>query len=115
MYYVGWMPTVLTPFQNHVGLAVRDRGHAWRRFSRAPILERTDEEFLSIGSVSVLRDGGLWRMWYTCFRQWGEARGDPKHVYWRVGHGVCIDVGRTTPSGMKERNTIAMLRAPLSH
>ena len=103
MYYVGWMPTVLTPFQNHVGLAVKQREGTWRRVSRAPILERTDEEFLSIGSVSVLREPDVWRMWYTCFRQWGQAPGDPKHVYvikyaestdgvtWRRPNIVCID------------------------
>ena len=103
MYYVGWMPTVLTPFQNHVGLAGRRAGEPWRRVSRAPILERTDEEFLSLGSVSVLREDDMWRMWYTCFRQWGEAPADPKHVYvikyaesddgiaWRRPNIVCID------------------------
>lgn len=106
MYYVGWMPTVLTPFQNHVGLAVKSPEEPWRRVSRAPILERTNEEFLSIGSVSVLREPDRWRMWYTCFRAWGERPGDPKHVYlikyaesddgvaWRRPNVVCIG-GRT--------------------
>src|SRR5581483_10555757 len=82
MYYVGWMPTVLTPFQNHMGLALRTGGTGpWRRFSRAPILPRTDEEYLSIGSCAVMKDEDRWRMWYTCFRQWGHEPGDPKHVY----------------------------------
>jgi len=103
MYYVGWMPTVLTPFQNHVGLAIGQAGHPWRRFSRAPVLERTDEEFLSIGSVSVLREADRWRMWYTCFRAWGDREEDPKHVYvikyaesndgiaWQRENVICID------------------------
>jgi hypothetical protein len=103
MYYVGWVPTVLTPFQNHVGLAIQDPGREWRRFSRAPILPRTDEEYLSLGSTSVLRENGRWRMWYTCFRRWGSEAGDPKHVYvikyaesrdgavWSRPNVVCID------------------------
>ncbi len=102
MYYVGWMPTVLTPFQNHVGLAIRVGAEPWRRYSRAPILPRTDEEFLSLGSTSVLREGSRWRMWYTSFRRWGGA-GEPKHVYvikygesddgkqWVRNNVVCID------------------------
>src|ERR1043166_5194053 len=102
MYYVGWMPTVLTPFQNHIGLAVRPRGGTWRRYSRAPLLARTDAEYLSLGSTAVLREGSLWRMWYTCFRRWGRA-GEPKHHYvikyaesadgvnWRRPDIVCID------------------------
>lgn len=103
MYYVGWMPTVLTPFQNHVGLAIRQSGGEWRRHSRAPILERTDEDYLSIGSVSVVREADRWRMWYTCFRRWGQSPDEPKHVYaikfaessdgvrWNRPNRVCID------------------------
>jgi hypothetical protein len=103
MYYVGWMPTVLTPFQNHVGLAVRSNGGEWGRVSRAPILPRTNEEYLSIGSTAVLREPDRWRMWYTCFRRWGRSPGDPKHVYvikfaesvdgvqWTRPNHVCID------------------------
>jgi hypothetical protein len=103
MYYVGWMPTVLTPFQNHVGLAIRRGAGEWRRFSRAPILERTNDDYLSIGSTSVLREPDRWRMWYTCFRRWGRCPGEPKHVYaikfgesadgvhWTRPNHVCID------------------------
>lgn len=103
MYYVGWMPTVLTPFQNHVGLAARTPGGPWTRVSRAPILERTDEEYLSLGSVSVLREPPRWRMWYTSFRSWGVQPSEPKHVYvikyaestdgrsWVRPNHVCID------------------------
>jgi hypothetical protein len=103
MYYVGWMPTVLTPFQNHVGLAIRVGDGPWQRFSRAPILPRSDGEYLSLGSTAVLREPDRWRMWYTCFRQWGSKPGDPKHVYvikyaestdgkhWQRPDIVCID------------------------
>ena len=103
MYYVGWMPTVLTPFQNQIGLAVSTDRRTWRRFSRAPILPRTDEEYLALGSSAVLREDDRWRMWYTCFRQWGRHAGEPKHVYvikyaesrdgkqWSRPNVVCID------------------------
>jgi hypothetical protein len=105
MYYVGWMPSVLTPFQNHVGLAARRGDGEWRRVSRAPILPRTNEEYLSLGSVAVLREAGCWRMWYTCFQRWGRSAGEPKHVYvikvaesadglqWTRPNHVCIDIG----------------------
>jgi hypothetical protein len=103
MYYVGWMPTVLTPFQNHLGLAARSNGSTWQRISRAPILPRTNEEYLSIGSAAVVREGAVWRMWYTSFTGWAKAAGDPKHVYvikfaesadgvhWTRPNRVCID------------------------
>lgn len=104
MYYVGWVPTVLTPFQNHLGLAIQPKNGEWRRYSRAPILERTDEEYLSSGSVAVMKEGGVWRMWYTSFREWGTSAEAPKHVYvikyaessdgarWQRSNQVCIDV-----------------------
>jgi len=104
MYYVGWMPTVLTPFQNHLGLAIQRGSEPWHRYSRAPILERTDREYLSIGSASVIREAGLWRMYYTCFRAWGEKGAGPKHFYvikyaesndgfhWTRPDRVCIDI-----------------------
>ena len=81
LYYVGWMPTVLTPFQNHVGLARQQADGSFRRVSRAPILPRIDEDPLCTGSAYVLREGPLWRMWYTAFLEWGEGEHDPVHRY----------------------------------
>ena len=68
MYYVGWMPTVLTPFQNFTGLAKAPKGSdLFTRVSRAPILGRTDAEPFSSGSVYVLKEGDIWKIWYTSF------------------------------------------------
>jgi hypothetical protein len=76
------MPTVLTPFQNHVGLAIRKKGEQkFIRYSKAPILSRTDKDYLSMGSVFVLREDDQWRMYYTAFSDWGKQQGDPKHHY----------------------------------
>ncbi len=82
MYYVGWMPTVLTPFQNHTGLASTASGQDnWTRVSRAPILERTNAEPFSSGSCCVIKEGDLWRMYYTSFERWGSGPDDHKHYY----------------------------------
>lgn len=104
LYYTGWMPTVITPFQVHLGLAVRQHDGTMQRVSRAPILERTNEDFLSIGSVCVQVEDGLWRMWYTTFTEWGSGVGEPKHKYiikyassrdgihWERNNEVCINL-----------------------
>ena len=104
MYYVGWMPTVLTPCQTHIGLAVQDADGKFRRVSRAPILERTNEDYLSMGSSCVIYDEGKFRMWYTSYLKWGKTANDPKHTYvikyaesedgihWRRANQVCIDI-----------------------
>jgi predicted GH43/DUF377 family glycosyl hydrolase len=75
------MPTVLTPFQNHLGLAEQQSDGSFRRVSRAPILERTDDDPLSVGAVFVMHEGSCWRMWYTAFQRWGVKPDEPKHTY----------------------------------
>jgi len=104
LYYVGWMPTVLTPYQAHIGLAVQEPDGTFRRASRAPILERTNEDYLSLGSCFVLYDEGRFRMWYTAYLNWGKKAGEPKHTYvikysesedgvrWKRKDQVCIGV-----------------------
>lgn len=126
MYYVGWVPTVLTPFQNFTGLAsaLLDSDQ-FTRISRAPILERTHEEPFSLGSVYVMKEGSLWRMWYTSFLRWGEE-GEHKHYYvikyaesqdgihWRRDGKICINIQNSSeyaigkPSVFKYENTYYM-------
>ncbi len=81
MYYVGWMPTVITPFQNHLGLAVLKNDETFERVSKAPILERNNEDYLWIGSACVLVEGNIWKMWYTSLLKWGKGSDEHKHYY----------------------------------
>jgi hypothetical protein len=81
LYYTGWMPSVLTPFQNHIGAAVADGDGRFERISRAPILDRTDADHLSLGSCFVLAESDRWLMWYTSWVAWGDEPGAPKHTY----------------------------------
>ena len=103
MYYVGWIPTVLTPFQNFTGLAKAPIGSDdFKRVSRAPILGRTDAEPFSSGSVYVLKED-TWKIWYTSFLRWGKE-GEHKHYYvikyaesddginWNRNGHICIDI-----------------------
>ncbi|MGB5809253.1 MAG: hypothetical protein WBG86_01910 [Polyangiales bacterium] len=104
MFYTGWMPTVLTPFQNHIGLAKLEADGKFHRVSRAPVLPRTHEDYLSMGSSFATVEDGVWHLWYTSFLAWGGADSDaPKHRYeikyahspdgraWtRSGDQVCI-------------------------
>ncbi len=81
MFYTGWMPSVLTPFQNHLGLAKLGDDGRFHRVSRAPVLPRTNEDYLSIGSSYATIEDGVWRLWYTSFIKWGTEPGVPKHHY----------------------------------
>jgi hypothetical protein len=82
MYYVGWVAGGKTRFQNATGLAIsEDSGQSFSRVSRAPILQRTNEEPIGTGSVCVVRESNLWRMWYTCFVEWANGAGAAQHYY----------------------------------
>ena len=111
LYYTGWMLTVLTPFQNQLGLAVRKQGEQkFSRFSRAPIMERNNDDFTSIGSSAVIYHDGLWRMWYTGFGEWSEHSSKASHTYcikyafsndgikWERNNIVCIPSSEENPN-----------------
>lgn len=82
MLFTGWVPGVLTPFQNDLGLAVQEDDGRFERVSKAPILSRDDDDYLGIGSSFALCQDGLWHLWYTSFRSWGSTPDEPKHQYW---------------------------------
>jgi hypothetical protein len=81
LYYTGWMPSVLTPFQNHIGLATEREGGSFTRVSRAPILPRTDVDHLWLGSMYVAVDAAGFHMWYTACLEWTPTDGEPLHKY----------------------------------
>ncbi|MBI3591585.1 MAG: hypothetical protein HY094_09455 [Candidatus Melainabacteria bacterium] len=126
MYYVGWMPTVLTPFQNHIGLATENKNGFFERVSKAPIFERNNDDYLSIGSCCVLAENDIWKMWYTSFLEWGRLPSEPKHRYlikyaesadgiiWNRGNKICINFQNQNeyaiakPSVLKIKNVYHM-------
>jgi predicted GH43/DUF377 family glycosyl hydrolase len=109
MYYVGWMPTVLTPFQNHLGLASSSNGKdKFERISKAPILDRTNDEPYGTGSACIIKEGNHWRMWYTVWKSWEKQKDNFKHYYiirhaeskdgiiWNRNMHNCIDYKSTS-------------------
>jgi len=82
MFYTGWVPAVLTSFQNDLGLAIQAEDGSFQRVSRAPILARSDDDCFGIGSSFASFAEGRWHLWYTSFRSWGSSAQEPKHVYW---------------------------------
>jgi len=84
MYYVGWVAGGKTRFRNATGLCCSDdKGVSYYRVSKAPILPLTDNEPIGTGSVCVLKEGDLWRLWYTSFDKW-ETRGEGAQHYYNI-------------------------------
>ena len=102
LYYIGWKPRSTTRMSLVAGLAVStDGGTTFTRASRAPIMRLTNEEPFSILTAPcVLKENGLWRMWYVSGVEWVNpdlprynikyAESDDGKLWKREGH-VCID------------------------
>jgi len=81
LYYVGWNLGVTVPWRNSIGLAVRRPGRDdFERFLNVPIVDRSTGDPFSLSYPWVLKDGGLWRMWYGSNLTWGATPTDMLHV-----------------------------------
>jgi hypothetical protein len=71
LYYMGWQRGTSVPYFINVGAAVSgDGGATFERVSKGPLfgVDRTDP--FGIGNLSILKDGEMYRMWYTSFTSW---------------------------------------------
>lgn len=103
MYYTGWVQGVQVPWINGLGLATTVDGQKFKRYSRAPIFHRDNNDFIGIGSSYIIRDEEKFKMWYTRFEKWGQNSEDHKHYYnikyaesdngidWTRTKKICID------------------------
>lgn len=82
MYYAGFELCTHIRYRLFTGLAIsRDRGATFSRYSRVPILDRTDaERFFRCGSF-VMLDDGLFKLWYVAGSEWMEINGKQLPVY----------------------------------
>ena len=72
LYYFGWNKGSLVRAAEVSGLAIsKDGGESFERFSRAPVIDRTDAEPYQILVIScIIIENGVWRMWYDSADQW---------------------------------------------
>lgn len=82
MYYAGFELCVNVRYRIFTGLAIsRDGGATFKRYSRAPILDRSDSERMIRGGSFVIRDGDVFKMWYVAGNDWIELRGKMMPTY----------------------------------
>ena len=106
LYYIGWQRTAnpLAPYMLFAGAAATEDGVRFRRLSRSPLLERTNDEPFLRSAVTILRENGTLRCWYVSGRGWTEVNGAPFPEYiiryaesrdglrWKAYPDVCIDL-----------------------
>ena len=71
-YIMGWNKGSKVRAAEVSGLAVSsDNGNTFQKFSRVPVLDRTDKEPFTILVVSsIIIENGIWRMWYDSADYW---------------------------------------------
>jgi len=73
MYYIGWNPSTTVHTRNSIGLVIsHDKGITFKRQWYGPILDRNMEEPFYTGAVFVMKEGEIWKMWYTSGTEWKE-------------------------------------------
>jgi predicted GH43/DUF377 family glycosyl hydrolase len=103
LYYVGWQLGHKVRYFLLTGLAVGD-GETFTRWSRTPVLERSDEELFVRSGSHVLNEGDHWTMWYVASSTWVDVGGKRTPTYnvrrvtspdggtWGRSGQVCIDL-----------------------
>ena len=72
LYYIGWNRRSSVRMGLITGLALsKDNGKTFKRVSRVPILERSNEEpYNIITGPSVILENNTWKMWYVSCVGW---------------------------------------------
>ena len=81
IYYLGWNLKVTVPWLNTVGLAKQNLVTGkFEKVSRAPIMDRSDEDPFSISYPTILFEDGIYKMWYGSNLKWGKLQHEMNHV-----------------------------------
>ena len=82
LYYIGWNKSVLVPFRNSIGLAIKDKvNDNFVKFSKGPIIDRGIHDPSFVASNDVIFDKGIYKMWYLSCEKWVEISSGFRHYY----------------------------------
>ena len=82
LYYVGWMKGNRVRYYPSIGLSIsKDNGRSFKKISKAPIINRSDDDPFGMASPFVVKDKSCWKMWYASYRKWEIRNNDPWPTY----------------------------------
>ena len=82
MYYIGWNVRNTIAYHNSIGLAIsKDGGISFEKFSEGPLFDRTYKEPYFSAAPYILRENGIWKMWYLSNTKWVEYNGKSEPFY----------------------------------
>jgi len=81
IYYLGWNLKVTVPWLNTIGLAKQNSETGeFVKVSKAPIMDRSNEDPYSISYPCILKEDGIYKMWYGSNLKWGKEQHEMEHV-----------------------------------
>lgn len=82
LYYIGWNLGITVPFRNSIGLAISENnGKSFQRAFEGPIIDRTKSEPYFTASNCVIKDNGIYKMWYLSCTEWKKDNNTMTHHY----------------------------------
>jgi hypothetical protein len=111
LYYLGWNLKVTVPWLNTIGLAIfNNEKNCFEKNSRAPMMDRSEEDPFSISYPSVLFDNGKYKMWYGSNLAWGVTQDEMQHVikYAESEDGIHWNRTNKIAVGLHHKNEYAL-------
>ena len=82
LYYIGWQTGTKVRYFLFSGLAKSiDGGNTFTRVSEVPVLDRNDNGLFFRTAPFVVRDGGIYKMWYVSGSKWITVKGKEVPTY----------------------------------
>ena len=82
LYYAGYQLGKKVRFYGFTGMAIsKDNGRSFIRYSKAPIIDRTDEALYFRAIHSIFFENGIWRVWYGAGSQFIQGNEKTLPVY----------------------------------
>jgi len=82
LYYAGYQLGQKVRFYVFGGLAIsEDGGNSFVRYSRVPVIDRTDEALFFRAVHSIIFEDGVWKIWYGAGSGWIKGKAKTLPVY----------------------------------
>jgi hypothetical protein len=82
LYYSGWNLGGNVAYRIGIGLAIsQDDGVTFKRYSEAPILDRSEFDPCWCAQPCVIKEGDRWKMWYLSCTKWEIIDEHPEPFY----------------------------------
>lgn len=91
LYYVGFQRCEKVPYMLFPGLAIsEDEGASYKKYSSAPLIDRSEKNFLSNAAPYVMFDEQKFKMWYWIGKEWVNIN-NKKYIKAQIGYAESFD------------------------